>query len=159
MSGGGNMEIDITSLLNGNRQLDIEKQVEIPKEYYQNTDIKDSQDITATGILTIDEENITLNLKVNGVMKLADSISLEVENYPFTSEIEEKIPLNREKMKNTLDITEILWQNIMLEVPLRFTKVEDYSKYQGDGWKLVKEEELKGSNNPFNDLKKMMGEE
>ena len=62
-------------------------------------------------------------------------------------------------MKNTLDITEILWQNIMLEVPLRFTTVDDYSKYQGDGWKLTSEEELKVENNPFNDLKKMMGGE
>ena len=37
----------------------------------------------------------------------------------------------------------ILWQNIVLEVPLQFTKVEDLSKFHGDGWKLISEEEIK----------------
>ena len=44
--------------------------------------------------------------------------------------------------QNTLDILAVLWENIVLEVPLRFTKVRDLSKFHGDGWKLVSEDEL-----------------
>ena len=58
-----------------------------------------------------------------------------------------------EKDKNSLDIIEVLCQNIVLEVPLRYSIVSDYSKYQGDGWKLVSEEEVV-NNNPFNTLLK-----
>ena len=63
------------------------------------------------------------------------------------------------KSKNTLDILAILWENIVLEVPLQFTKVEDFSKFRGDGWKLVSENELTESNNPFSELLDKMKEE
>ena len=92
-------------------------------------------------------------------MKLEDVISLENIQYPFSFEFEEvleEIPENNEKV---LDITDILWQNIVLEVPLKRTEVTDFSKYQGDGWKLVTEEEAKNTNNPINELANMWGEE
>ena len=55
-----------------------------------------------------------------------------------------------------LDIFSFLWENIVLEVPLRFTKVKDLSKFHGDGWKLISEEERNQTSNPFNDLLKEM---
>ena len=58
------------------------------------------------------------------------------------------------KNKNTLDIFSFLWENIVLEVPLQFTKVEDLSKFHGDGWRLISEDSLKRENNPFSDLLK-----
>ena len=65
-----------------------------------------------------------------------------------------------EKDENSIDILPILWQNIVLEVPLRFTKVNDLSKYNGDGWKLISEEEASStSNNPFLELKEKYKEE
>ena len=44
-------------------------------------------------------------------------------------------------IENTLDILSVLWENIVLEVPIRFSEVSDYYKYQGNGWHLVSEEE------------------
>ncbi len=43
-----------------------------------------------------------------------------------------------------------------MEVPLRYTLVEDYQEYIGDGWKLVSEEEIKDLNNPFKALQNTM---
>ena len=86
-------------------------------------------------------------------MKIQDSITLEEVIYPFSIEIDDKLSDFIENNENSLDINEILWQNIVLEVPLRFTIVEDYSKIKGDGWKLVSEEDLV-KNNPFNTLLK-----
>ena len=72
----------------------------------------------------------------------------------------ENIEENLEKDENSIDILPILWQNIVLEVPLRFTKVNDLSKYNGDGWKLISEEEASStSNNPFLELKEKYKEE
>ena len=69
----------------------------------------------------------------------------------FLIDIDEKLDEFIENNENSLDIIEILWQNIVLEVPLIYTEVKDYSKYRGDGWKLVSEEDLV-NNNPFNTL-------
>ena len=92
-------------------------------------------------------------------MKIEDSISLEIISYPFSFEIEENLEEKELKYEKTLDIINVLWQNIVLEVPLKQTKVTDFSDYQGDGWKLVTEEERKNTNNPFSELANMLGEE
>ena len=93
-------------------------------------------------------------------MILEDSISLDNVEYPFSIDIDENIEENLEKAENSIDILPILWQNIVLEVPLRFTKVNDLSKYNGDGWKLISEEEASStSNNPFLELKEKYKEE
>ena len=55
--------------------------------------------------------------------------------------------------QNILDIFEFLWENILLEVPLHYTKVKDLHKFRGDGWKLIHEDEIK-NDNPFHDLLK-----
>ena len=95
----------------------------------------------------------------SGEMILEDSISLDEISYPFSVKIEEKVDENSKKISNTIDIMDILWQNIVLEVPLQLTEVEDLTKYQGEGWKLVSEEELNKENNPFSNLKDILGEE
>ena len=83
-------------------------------------------------------------------MKIYDSVTMDEVWYPFDIQIDEKLDEFVEKDKKYLDLLEFLWQNIVLEVPLRYTLVSDYQEYQGDGWKLVSEEEL--GNNPFKTL-------
>ena len=85
-------------------------------------------------------------------MILEDSISLEEVDYPFSIEIEGILEENSKKLQNTLDLIEILWENIVLEVPLKFSKVEDLSQYKGEGWKVISEDDLTMKNNPFADL-------
>lgn len=97
------------------------------------------------------EDSFYVIVNARGKMKIKDSITLDDVWYPFEVRIDEKLDEFIEKNENTLDINLILWQNIVLEVPLRYTVVDDYSKIRGDGWKLVSEEELV-SNNPFSAL-------
>ena len=59
-----------------------------------------------------------------------------------------------ENDENRLDLFEFLWENIVLEVPLKFTKVTNLSEFHGDGWKLMSEDEVSLENNPFHDLLK-----
>ncbi len=97
------------------------------------------------------EDDFYIIVNASGKMKIKDSITLDDVWYPFEVKIDEKLDEFIENDKNILDINQFLWQNIVLEVPLRYTVVSDYSKIQGDGWKLVSEEELV-SNNPFSTL-------
>ena len=148
------MEIDLNRLNNDNK-IDITGTYSIPKEYYNTSDIIDLKDIKVEGNIYLDEEeNEMIDCIINGNMVIADAISLDEITYPFNIEYNDIIPETSKKSKNTLDILEFLWENIVLEVPLQFTKVEDLSKFHGDGWRLISEDSLKRENNPFSDLLK-----
>ena len=84
--------------------------------------------------------------------KIADDISLEEVLYPFSIEYNDILDENLKNNQNTLDLFEFLWENIVLEVPLKFTKVTNLSEFHGDGWKLVSEEENSHEHNPFSEL-------
>lgn len=90
---------------------------------------------------------IELDLQFTGEMIIADSITLEPISYPFTikiqddiNEIKENFPDTVDFTKNTLDILLLLWENIVLEVPISYTTSSD-AKISGNGW------ELKNDNN------------
>ena len=154
------MIIDITTLnLEGISRIDIDGLVNIPEELYINTDIVELDNVKFKGYLEAIEGEITLKGNVNGTMKINDAISLELLDYDFDAEIDEEIENFQQNSTNTLDITDVLWQNIMLEVPLKLTQVESFDEYHGDGWKLVSEDSIENTNNPFKELKDMLGEE
>ena len=154
------MIVDITTLdIEGISRLDIHGYVNIPKELYKNTDILALSNVIFDGYLESIEGELTLKGILNGIMKISDAISLELLDYSFNTEIEEEIDDFQENSTNTLDITDILWQNILLEVPLKLTTVESFDEYHGDGWKLVSEDSIENTNNPFKELKDMLGEE
>lgn len=152
------MKIDLASLNSEvTTEVEIDTVVSFDKEYLERSVIKRLDDVKIVGTISKDSNNDNiLNVSVTGEMLLEDSVSLEDVNYPFSFQIEERFEENNE---NTIDIMDILWQNIILEIPLKFTNVEDYSKFQGEGWKLVSEDELKVENNPFNELDSILGEE
>lgn len=155
------MNIDITML---NRRMkntiDIDSEVVIPNDRFSNTEILDLKNLKLQGsIVRNSSDIITLKADLSGIMVLEDSISLEPIDHQFSCQIEEEFEENDENLENILDITDILWQNIVLEVPLKLTNVEDFNEYQGDGWKLVSEDSIKNTNNPFSELRDMMGEE
>ena len=106
-----------------------------------------------------DEEEDYIKAKIEGDIILTDSISLEPVSYPISIDFDDILEQNCKKDENTLDIFQFLWENIVLEIPLQFTKVKDLSKFHGDGWKLVSEDELTTRNNPFSDLLKDFEEE
>ena len=151
------MDIDLSLLHSKTKDnIDISGIYDIPKEYYKDYEkIISIEKIEINGIINQDaEENDHANCTINGKMILKDSISLEPVEYPISIEYDDILEESCKKSENTLDIFSFLWENIVLEVPLQFTKVTDLSKFHGNGWKLVSEEEQKNSNNPFSDLLK-----
>ena len=161
------MDIDL-SLLHSKtpEEIDITNTYTIPKEYYESTSVEKIENIKVTGkvymassIDDADEEEDYIKAKIEGDIILTDSISLEPVSYPISIDFDDILEQNCKKDENTLDIFQFLWENIVLEIPLQFTKVKDLSKFHGDGWKLVSEDELTTRNNPFSDLLKDFEEE
>ena len=161
------MNIDLSLLHSATvKNIDITGTYKIPTEYYENTDVLELNGIEVTGNIYqgVDEEEIDtledyVKCSIKGNIILQDSISLEPVEYPILIEYDDILEKNCKKDENTLDIFQFLWENIVLEIPLRFTKVKDLSKFHGDGWKLISEEELVTNNNPFSDLLKDFKEE
>lgn len=161
------MNIDLTPLhAHTKDKIDISNTYTLPDEYFGTTGVKKVENIKVEGYVylapsedDIEQEVDWINCKIDGKMELEDSISLEPVDYPFSIEYDEILEENCKKNENTLDIFSFLWENIVLEVPLQFTKVKDFSKFRGDGWKLVSENELTTNNNPFSELLEKMKEE
>ena len=152
------MEIDISSF-SLDTKIELDSDVVIPKEFLLNSDIEELKNVHFNGVLVDNEEYFSLTGELTGTMVILDSISLDAINYDFKCEIEEEIEENFEKSSNLLDITDILWQNIILEVPLKLTNVSNFDEYHGDGWKLVSEDSKEITNNPFKELEEMLREE
>ena len=119
------------------------------EEYIKNTPIQKLDNVKVKGRVYYSVTNeVVLEASVDGKMVLLDAIDLEPIDYPIKLEISEVLSENDdEKDKNelkTLDIMDILWQNIVLEVPISVRKDPD-KKYNlhGEGWELIDEESKK----------------
>lgn len=128
--------------------LEINQDVVLDRELYKGADILDLKDLHIMGNVHYDyENNLCMDLKVNGVFVLQDAITLDPIDYAFTSEVEEQIADIGaycgdfyEKSKNILDISEILWENIVLEIPISVThSSSDELSLHGEGWELMNE--------------------
>ena len=127
----------------------IDDTVSFGSEYIKNTSIQKLENVKVNGraYYSVTSE-IVFDCKVEGTMVLLDAMDLEPIDYPFSFEISEILSENDdEKDQNelkTLDIMDILWQNIVLEVPISFRKdPEKAYNLEGDGWELVDEERKK----------------
>ena len=124
----------------------IDDTISFDESYIKNKSIKKLDNIKVKGRAYYSVTNeIIFDCDVKGIMVLEDSLTLEPVDYPIDIHINEVLGENTEEnVKNeskTLDIIDILWQNIVLEVPisLRVNPEKDY-EMKGEGWELLKED-------------------
>lgn len=154
------MRIDLTNILaNIVSAININEQVIIDNEILKTSNIRRLDNTMFKGRIFKDyEDNLVLEGNITGTMVLPDDITLKDVNYEFKSEIFEYIEEVFTIDKNSIDISDYLWQNILVEVPLKVrTEEDDNITLKGDGWRLITEEELNNrSNRPFSDLSKLL---
>ena len=139
------MELNLGELTNKSVTYDTDFVIDV--DVYQNVGILDLKNLHVTGDISLNSVSmLAVNLIITGIMVIPDSVTNEPVEYPFTSKIEEEYDINDEnfleyyqKEQNILDIMKILWENIVLEVPMRFTVTKD-AHLSGDGWSLGEEE-------------------
>lgn len=157
------MQIDLTKL---NKPLEIDKEIEINLSEYQNHDIKDLKELHVLGTVYFTSSDLLkVDLTLTGEMLLQDSITLEDIIYPLNIKIEEEYDINEpyfkeyyEKEQNILDIMAILWENIVLEVPMRLTNSKDIN-LSGEGWSMGNSHEKEDNIDPrLADLAKLLDE-
>ena len=136
--------IELTRIRNNGYQ--FEETITFQKEIYENTDIRDLKNLVVKGEITKTlDQDFFLSACLTGQMILPDARTLEDVILPIEINIEEKIIETNEEIaeyfekdKNTLDIMGILWENIILEVPISISTSEN-TLQEGNGWELVEE--------------------
>ena len=145
------MFIDITRLQNRSTNEFLYKNtIVLDEALYKNTDIRKLSPVEVSAdIKRITDTSYKMSLEIKGEMTLPCSITLNDVIYPFDIKTEVKLSNEDEEdeeyvkiIQNNIDILSIIWQNIVLEIPLKVVS-EDISNspISGDGWKLIREEE------------------
>ena len=159
---GDIMNIDITKLKSG-----IETSIEINEKLnidVSNTEIIELKDVELHGNFTKDVEGYYINTVLSGVMTLPCSVTLKPVDISFSTEIEgnveellEEIGIFDKKNENTIDIFPIIWENILMEIPMRVVSDEiDTNSLKGDGWQVVTEEVTSSPNPELEKLKDLL---
>ena len=121
----------------------IDELVDIPEEFYACTSIKGLSKVKVSGVIKYNlSDEVEVILEASGEMILVDAVTNEDIKYPFSFKIDEILDENDEnnqkyyeKSQNTLDKLEFLWENIVLEVPIRVTASAG-ANLKGEGWEL-----------------------
>lgn len=150
---GDDMEYNLLRLKNDlERFIPIEEEYSFSKEQLKGTDVISLDNMKVVGEITKDAiDNIYLNVDVSGTLVLPCAITLKPVDYPFNIKIEgnidELVEENEKSVKkdeNTLDILPIIWENILMEIPMRVVSKgaeEELSNLEGNGWKVITEED------------------
>lgn len=135
------MKIDLRKLYALNK-LSIDEEVIIPEEYYKKAGVRNLSKVKVNGDVTVNyEENIELHLNVSGEFIIPCAITLDDVIVPFNTLIEEEINQNKLNDEFFLDLLDVLWENIVLEIPVRVVKEGVKSEdLHGEGWELVTKE-------------------
>ena len=162
------MIIDLTRLKSSiDEEVIIDEIYSFDKEYINNTDLLELNNVKIEGNISKDSlDELVINLVVKGIMVLPCSITLEPVNQEFNIEISgnlqeiiQEIEENDKKIENSIDILPIIWENILMEIPMRVVSDEAKNsdmKMEGEGWKFVTEEEEKTS--PLSELLEYLDE-
>lgn len=106
--------------------------------------------VSGHGQLVKNGNRLIVDVNVKGVMILACALTLENVEYPFninSCEVFSFVKVHNEEedihevKKDVVDITPIVFQHIMLEVPSRVIKEGATFKNEGKGWKVINEKE------------------
>ena len=132
---GDKMVIDLTGLNNG-RKSSIEFELEhvFNESDFESTDITTIMDFSVTGVIRVNSiNNLLLDAYVSGTMIIPCAITLKPVNHYFDVNINEILE-DDNYYQNSIDILPIIWENILLEIPMRVVSKETETVTSGEGW-------------------------
>ena len=131
----------------------FDEMLTFPDEMFHNlSQINGLKDVNVSGRGRLDMKNrqLYVDFTVKGQMILPCAVSLENVDYPFhidssaifafykPQEDEDVIEVKRD----TVDLTPVVFQEIMMDVPMRVVKEGATLKTKGNGWKVLNEEDV-----------------
>ncbi len=145
------MIIDLTRLRSGiDHEVVVDETYSFSKEELEHTDVTSIDDVQIEGTITLDAiGELYLDLDVQGTMIIPCAITLKPVPYPFSftlegtlSELLDEITEKETNSQNSLDILPIIWENILMEIPMRVVSEDAHDvPLSGDGWRLITDED------------------
>ena len=129
----------------------IDTIISFDEEYLRVSEIKKLDNVHVSGRIyySLTKEVIFAG-NVNGNMTLVDGYSGDLIDYPFNINLDEILAnfSNEDekvgkKPKNSLDLKEVLWENIVLEVPIVVSKDNKVKTKKGEFWEVRDENSKK----------------
>lgn len=163
------MNINLTKLITRlEDKILIDDTINIPKELLIKSDINDISKVKIKGFITSNDNNYELQLNIKCNLVLTCSISLKKVDYKVDIDIceilgenDENLEENNKIINNTIDLIPIIWQNIILEVPLKVVSPDiKRENIYADGWRFITDEkDIKKQNDPrLEGFKKFLSE-
>ena len=144
------MIIDLTKLNSGIEEYTtIDLSYSFSKEELKDSEILELNDVKIYGTISKNSLNdYYLDLEISGIMVLPCAVTLKPVNHDFNIKISDnlnellsEIDKNIKKVENLLDIFPIVWENILMEVPMRVVSSDGSDvPLEGNGWKFIKED-------------------
>ena len=143
------MEFDLNKITE--QGILIDTIISFDEEYLRVSEIKKLDNVHVSGRIyySLTKEVIFAG-NVNGNMTLVDGYSGDLIDYPFNIDLDEILAHfsnGDEKMgkkpKNSLDLKEVLWENIVLEVPIVVSKDNKVKTKKGEFWEVRDENSKK----------------
>lgn len=133
-------------------RFDFDETLSFPCEMFHNlSQINGLKDVHVFGQGRLDMKNrqLYVDFKVKGQMILPCAVSLEDVDYPFEIESDVIFAFYKpdededvvEVKRDTVDLTPMVFQEIMMDVPMRVVKDGATLKTEGNGWKVLNEED------------------
>ena len=149
------MQIDIANLHSGLENfITIDETYSFDKEMLKDTEITALKDVKIVGDITKNSlDEYIINVVISGIMVLPCALTLKPVDYQFETNISgnladvfEEFGENYENNQKTIDILPIIWENILMEIPIRVIS-DDISgvKTKGDGWELITDDGMGNS--------------
>ena len=131
---------------------DFDETLSFPSEMFHNlSQINGLKDVHVTGHGSLDTKNrqLYVDFKVKGQMILPCAVSLEDVDYPFEIDSTAIFAFYKpqddedviEVKRDTVELTPVIFQEIMMDVPMRVVKDGATLKTKGNGWKVLNEED------------------
>lgn len=143
------MEFDLNKITE--QGILIDTIISFDEEYLRVSEIKklDNAHVSGRIYYSLTKEVIFAG-NVNGNMTLVDGYSGDLIDYPFNIDLDEILAdfsNEDEKMgkkpQNSLDLKEVLWENIVLEVPIVVSKDNKVKTKKGEFWEVRDENSKK----------------
>lgn len=143
------LNVDLTKLVYGGLyEIPVLGEISVSGDMLNGTEIRRISPIKVSGYVSCIEGDYSLNINVTGTMILPCARTLKDVEYPFDIQINEVIGENDDNsleiIQNRLEIFPIIWQYILVDVPLRVLAPDAKEEsLEGDGWRLITEAEQK----------------
>lgn len=159
------MNFDLLRLKNGiDKNIIVDEVYSFSTEELEGTGVSKLDNVEITGEITLNAlKDVYISLEVNGVLIMPCAITLKPVEVPINiviegdlSEFQEDNEKNTRNFVNTLDILPIIWENILMEIPMRVIAPNaSLENVEGEGWRVITGEE-KNVNSELSKLKDLL---